>query len=75
MDFAALIEWFKELYARRTLTPTAPEDLSKDYRVVWSEIYAKMKELGSEEGIVDARHTWQKLYELSLKRWVNKINR
>jgi len=59
---AQLIDWFAAEYVRRTKAVregTAPISwVPADYRVSWTEIWAKAEELGIKRNVVDMRNWW-----------------
>lgn len=57
---AELVTWFRDLFAARTGTNN-PLDFDPRYRVTWSEVYGRMRELGCTLGLVDARQLWLKI--------------
>lgn len=75
MDEDALVSWFLELYQSRTGTNNIL-DAEPNYRVPWSEIWAKMQDLGYDRGVVDGRIEWDRIHKARrLKRKTNAMNR
>lgn len=68
-----LIQWYKDMFASRT-PPKSVLDAAPDYRVTWTELYAKMQELGYKEDVVTLRIKWAEMFvENKLRTWCNKL--
>jgi hypothetical protein len=71
---AELLAWFKTTFAART-PPTSVLDSTPQYRVGWSEIRLKMKDLGLSIDVLADRLWWQKVFDAQLRRYCNKVLR
>lgn len=60
----ALVKWFRDLFAARSGT-NDPLDFDPSYRVTWTEVWEKMKELGYTQSVVDGRIEWATI----ARRW------
>lgn len=74
-----LIAWFRELYAARTRawhngTGTV-DDALPEFRVRWSEIDAKMLELGYVVDVVSRRIEWDRISQAGQKTWARRLER
>lgn len=65
-----LIEWYKALFASRT-PPKSVLDADPSYRIIFTELREKMREVGYTENAVDMRHEWDRIFQKRLRKWVN----
>jgi hypothetical protein len=67
-----LLRWFKAEYAGRTAAVkngTAKIDwIVPEYRITWSEIMSKARDLGINDNIVDLRWWWGSTSEAKKRR-------
>lgn len=65
-----LVEWYKSLFASRT-PPKSVLDADPGYRVIYTELREKMKELGYDNDPVSMRFEWDRIFQTRLRKWVN----
>lgn len=64
--------WFRTLWLERSRDTENILNALPENRIIWHEIYDKMRALGlADTGIVDARLWWNDFYKQRLRAWCN----